>query len=128
MSAANINIVTFNVRGLRNSNKRLALFEALKEHNVHIALLQETYITEDLVPEVDKGFGGLYHCIHSCGSVHSRGVTALIKINSDIQITNHVVDDEGRLILLNVMVNKYVFTVLNVYAPNLKKTKKKFFC
>ena len=123
MAICNINNVSFNVRGLRNCNKRQALLEALKQNNIHVCQLQETYFTPDLVPEIEKCFGEMYNCIHSYGSTHSRGVTVMIKKNSDINVMSQKVDTDGRMVLLNLQINNEPYTLLTIYAPNSEKER-----
>lgn len=47
---SNINVVSFNVNGLRNQAKRRKIFNYLKNASSHVVLLQETHST----PEVEK--------------------------------------------------------------------------
>ena len=71
-------IVTINVRGLRNYKKRHILFNWLKEKNIDIAFLQETYCTADNVTNFDKEWDGIsVNCLSE--SCHSKGVSILFK-------------------------------------------------
>ena len=127
MSACNINIMSLNVRGLRNYNKRMALLQALKENKVDISLLQETYLTNDMVSEIEKCYGDMYYCIHSYGTNHSRGVSFLFRKECKIIVVSRKIDSEGRMIVLNVEINDQPYSIVNVYAPNSERERKGFF-
>jgi len=125
--ANHLNIVSSNVRGLRNKNKCQALFKALVESDVHVCLLQETYFTDDTKEWVENMYGNDFKCISSYGSNHSRGVSVLVKNMSELKIVNKRCDNEGRLILLNLAILDELCTVVNVYAPNTVKERGQLF-
>ena len=45
---------TLNVRGFRNKLKRKATYKYIREHNIDIACFQETYITSDIVADIER--------------------------------------------------------------------------
>ena len=51
-------ILTNNVRGLGDQNKRRELFYWLKLHNISIACLQETFITKDKLCKISQEWEG----------------------------------------------------------------------
>ena len=54
----------------------------------------------------------------SFGTSQSRGVMILIKPNSVIEVVKFEVDQEGRVICLEVKIDKKKFILCNIYAPN----------
>lgn len=114
-----LNIVTANVRGLRTRDKFKALLKALSDNNVHVCLLQETYLTDELTNRVEIMCDKKYVCISSYGTNHSRGVSVLIQNVNGIRIINKRCDNDGRLILVNLEILDEIYTVINVYAPNV---------
>ena len=48
MSKQNINCISLNVRGVRNKNKQLNIFNWLKNQKADIILLQETHLTTEM--------------------------------------------------------------------------------
>ena len=66
-----LNILSLNVRGLRNENKRRAIFSYLKYQNATIFCLQETFSK----PEDEKIWSAEWgEKMISHGSEHSKGV------------------------------------------------------
>ena len=122
-----INIVSFNVRGLRNCNKRKALWTALKENNVHICMLQETYLTKDIENEVNFELGDDFICKHSYGTNHSCGVSLLIRQNAGIEILNTHGDNNGRIVLANLKIKNNIYPIVNIYSLNKENERKCFF-
>lgn len=55
--------------------------------------------------------------IFSNGLSNSRGVAVLLKRGFDFTINHKVVDDQGRLVILQIAKDQNSFTVANVYAP-----------
>ena len=79
-----LNILSLNVRGLRNTNKRRAIFSYLKNQNATIFNLQETFSKpEDEKWTAEWGGKGFF----SHGTEHSKGVTMLINPASKFQVS-----------------------------------------
>ena len=70
----NIKLCSFNVRGLRDSQKRTSIFNKLKENN-SIIFLQETHTIEKDIQTWTKEWGN--HVLFSHGTSASRGVAIL---------------------------------------------------
>ena len=56
--ADSMNVISLNVRGLRNTSKRKRIFKMLKDRNTDIACLQETYITRNDSEQWEREWGG----------------------------------------------------------------------
>ena len=117
-----IKITTINVRGLRDRKKRLILTNWLKRKDFHIVCLQEAYVTQEILRDIERDFhdlGKLY--ISYSESSHARGVGILIshKLSSWKVITVNK-DENGRMILLNIKnINNEVYSIGSFYAPNI---------
>ena len=115
-----LTIVSANVRGLREENKRKTLFKLLKSHNADVICLQETHmIAEDLLIWEKQWGNNIYY---SPGTTNSRGV--LITFNprhKDNTIVTHIKhDSEGRFLSMMVDIKDvYAFVLTNLYAPNV---------
>ena len=83
--AHKLKILSLNVGGLRNTNKRRAIFSYLKDQKATIFNLQETFSK----PEDEKiwtaEWGGKGFFSH--GTEHSKGVTMLINPASKFQVS-----------------------------------------
>ena len=53
-----LNIISMNVRGLRNAKKRRSLFRQFKTNNYDIIGLQETYLTNNDINLIKNEWGG----------------------------------------------------------------------
>ena len=65
-------IISLNVRGIRNFEKRKSIFNWLMKQNSDICFLQETYSTEDIANQWKKQWPGDIYFAH--GSTHSCGI------------------------------------------------------
>ena len=117
----NLKIVTLNVRGIRDKKKRLILINWLKRKKFDIVCLQETFITEEILPNIEEDFHELGNFISSCtNSFHSRGVGIILANNRyqwNIQSIHR--DTEGRKVLVNVLdQNSKLYSISSLYVPN----------
>ena len=100
-----------NARGLRNTNKRRAIFSYLKDQKATIFNLQETFSK----PEDEKiwtaEWGGKGFFSH--GTEHSKGVTMLINPASKFQVSIvEIIDPHGRYLITKLQVEHAIFYVI----------------
>ena len=114
-----LKLSSFNTRGLGNAHKRRCVFQWLRQFHKGIILLQETHTTEALEKQWLKDWCGPIKFSH--GTCCSRGVAILFPKEFDVTILNCVIDDNGRFILLDIIVEGQNFTVVNLYAPTKDK-------
>ena len=117
--------MSLNVRGIRSSTKRKALFLWLKKQNADIIFLQETYSTEEIEAIWKTQFKG--KMIYSHGTNHSCGVMIFIKDYLEFNLKSSVLDAEGRYILMDATVQGSDFLFVNIYAPNKVQDQCEFF-
>ena len=117
--------ITLNVRGLRDRAKRSRLFTYLDNNKADIVFLQETYCTHELECEFLREWNGkIYHSFSSTN--HARGVCILISNDVNFDLISEHKDKEGRLLLLNISINKSEFSLLSVYSPNKENERISF--
>ena len=104
----NFNVMTLNVRGLRNPVKRRSIFCFLEDQNCKAYFLQETY--SELKDEIiwRSECGGVIFFSH--GSTHSKGVCILINSAFD----NLQKDQNGRIVSVDLSVNGSKFSLCNM--------------
>lgn len=105
----NFKLVSFNVRGLRSSDKRKALLLWITKQKSDIAFLQETYSTikdDQLWRTQWKG-----NMLFSHGSNHSEGTIILVKQNLEFQQKTIFCDPSGRFIFLEAVVQGNIFFI-----------------
>ena len=80
-------MISLNVRGIRNKIKRNSIFRWLNDQKADIALLQETFLDEELNKRISNEWSG--EILSTYGSLHSRGVSILFRKDLDVEIENH---------------------------------------
>ena len=97
MSSSNIDfkLLSLNVRGIRNFEKRKAIFQWISKQNADVIFLQETYSTKEVEQFWRLQWKGEIFFAH--GSENSKGVMILTK-GLDIKISDSQLDPEGRFI------------------------------
>ena len=100
---SNVHILTLNVQGVRDKNKQKRVFEWAKQQKANILYIQETHLTTDCISNFDQQFKGTI--VHSIGTSNSRGVSILIHSSVGHKVLNTHCDNNGRLILVNVMID-----------------------
>ena len=114
-----LNIVSLNVRGLRDYKKRKSIYMYLKKKNADFVFLQETHCCTSSENQWRKEWGG--NILFSHGSNNSKGVAILIKPNANCKIDNVVCDTDGRYILVRMLIDNQYYYLLNTYFPNTEK-------
>ena len=115
-----INISTINVKGLRDSEKRLAYFRYLKQCKYDIIFLQETHCTSTDVLFWSKQWSNnlpSFFTTYNEGAGASRGCAILFNTDK-FKILSHVSDPQGRFVSVYCTYNSIFFDLLCVYAPN----------
>lgn len=90
--------VTWNVNGLNQRLKRKKVILCLRKHNIGIALLQETHLTDSEHQNLEKQCPG--QVFFSSFTSQSRGVVILIDKNIPFQMESVDKDKSGRYIIL----------------------------
>ena len=92
-----VSVASFNVRGLRNRQKRRTIFRHLHlKYQKHIILIQETHSTSEIEQQWNNEWGS--KVIFSHGSALSAGVALLLPRNFSGLIEGHISDEDGRVI------------------------------
>ena len=115
--ADTLNIGTFNVRGLRDYNKRCKVFNMLNLESSDVVFLQEIHCCH--IKEV-KYWGTQFNgkSFWAFGSKKSCGVAILLSSSLKFNVLNFVFDFKGRFLVSDVKINNAEFRFINVYAPN----------
>lgn len=111
------NIISYNVNGLRDFQKRKKIFNHLKEiHKADIVLLQETHCVQADQLLWENQWGG--KMINSFGETNARGVSFLVGRNVECEIVRQARDDEGRYVVIEIKHNEKEIVIAGLYAPN----------
>ena len=119
-----LNLVTLNVRGLRDSSKCESLLAELKNLNVDVAVVQETHFicaANCRVLESD------FNVFSEYDSRSSAGVSLLVGRSLDADVDVVFAGDWGQLVEADVAVKSFKFRLIAVYAPNIAAERVSFF-
>ena len=112
-----LNILSANVRGLRQYFKRIDFFEYCKSFDPDIMCLQETHLTQKDQNMLLKEWNIEY--ILAGDSTNSRGVAILINNTFEYSLKQSITDPQGRYIILELeLINLRTIFLINVYGPN----------
>ena len=113
-----LKLLSFNVRGLRCSKKRQAIYRWIKSKNVDIVFLQETHSCMQIENRWDREWDGKAFFSH--GTTNAKGVMILIRKNVDFLLEDIKQDTHGRFIYMKCVVNDKCLNLINIYAPNIE--------
>ena len=109
-----LNIISMNVRGLRNAKKRRSLFRQFKTNNYDIIGLQETYLTNNDINLIKNEWGDNFHI--SEGTTHSKGLLTLF--GSSIKYDDATIKTKNeRCLISKITIDKVNMCVANFYGP-----------
>lgn len=117
----NLNVVSFNVRGIASIVKRNTIFTYLKHNFKGIIFLQETHSCQKTQMVWKRETRNDWEIHFSHGTSGSKGVAILIPKTYQCKINTEIADPSGRFLLLDVEIDETSFILLNVYAPTKDK-------
>ena len=121
-----IAILSYNVRGLKDMKKRLAVYDFLKTKKIDVILLQETHChLKQEEYRWGREWGGV--SLWSKGTGNSKGVAILFKKCLNFEMLKYECDPNGRYVCCQVKFNENVYTILSLYAPNIEYERLRFF-
>ena len=121
-----IHLLTLNINGLQNDNKRLDLFQQLKNKAFDIIFLQETHTIPETSLKWEKDWTGK-SIWHSGPNTKASGTAILFKENLNFEIIRYETDSDGRIIKCFIQIQDQIFQLINIYAPTNPKNKKTFY-
>ena len=120
---AKLNLISMNVRGLRNAKKRRALFYSFKKENYDIIGLQETHLTKADKEIISREWGPNFHIAE--GSSNSKGLLTLFGKSIRFDDTS-VLWENCRCLITYINSFGVKFLVANVYGPCVNSEKHNF--
>ena len=111
-----LHICSLNCQGLGKADKIQRFNQWMKQQKCQICFLQETHFVNENIERTNKtldtkGF-------HNFGSSNSKGVSILMSNQIDYSIIDQHKDNEGRIIILNIEIDKK-----NIYSRKCLCTK-----
>ena len=126
-----LNIISLNVRGLRNNKKRANIFHWLKTRKYDIFFLQETHchLRKEAIKWGKEWSLSLKNSYWSRGTNRRKGVTVLFGKNyicDNVSIKDQMIDSNGRTIKMILDIGQQNYRLINLYAPNEECERVKF--
>ena len=113
-----INILTQNVRGLRDKNTRQAVFRHLhRYYSDHLVVLQETHSSPLDEISWSNEWGTKIYFSH--GSSHQAGTAILLPLRFNATVDEIAKDKEGRIVAVRLTHGRESTTIIGVYAPSV---------
>lgn len=107
MMASEVEILSWNIRGLEDKVKKHTFFATIMQYNPAIVFLQETHLGGDTTSLFHKyKFPYQYHATYS---TYGRGVSVLAAPSVQFSCKQCILDDEGRYIRLLCTLNNKSF-------------------
>ena len=108
-------LMTWNIRGLGNRDKRNAMFRYFERLQPQIICLQETHLQPDSIHRLSsRKYSRQYHSTYSS---YSRGVSVMVSANVLFECIQQQVDEEGRYVFLLCKLNKLTCIIAAIYIP-----------
>lgn len=115
-----VKIISLNARGLNIREKLSQLLSSMHRNKADIIFLQETHFCTDSTPKLyNYHFPTVYHATNS--TTLQKGVSILIANRCPFQISNSLIDAEGRYLFLKGSYLNRKITLANIYALNSRQ-------
>ena len=115
MSSDNLKFISTNVKGIQKSEKRVKIFQYLKNSTSTngFNFLRETHSSvDDEKRWCNEVNGNLYF---SHGNTNSGGVAIRYVVSKSFVLANQTADKNGRLLLIEAIVDDVKFVLINIY-------------
>ena len=121
MANNNIAFISNNVKGLKDDEKRIKLFEYLKNSVIPNGLifLQETHSCKNNEKTWAKEFEGQLYFSHA--KSNSCGVAIGYLRTKKFELKSKKTDKNGRILIIEANVDNTAFLLINLYNPNKEK-------
>ena len=111
-----VTIMSMNVQGLGDKDKRKDTLNFLKSKNQSIYFLQDTHFTNKEINYIRSQWG--FECFFSNFSSQARGVAILFNNTFEYKIHAQKSDTFGNKIILDLSIWDKKVTLINIYGPN----------
>lgn len=111
-----VNMISWNVRGLRKLVKLKQVTSRLKQLKTQIAFLQETHLLSSELTPLKRRWPG--QIIAASYSSHARGVAILVHSSVPLKIHNTILDSAGRYCVVQGSLLGQDINLVCVYGPN----------
>lgn len=116
-------MISLNVRGIRDFKKSKKMFHWISKHggDTGISFIQETHSSIDIEYQWKQRFKS--DILFSHGTKQSRGVAILFGPKLEYKIIEQWIDNAGRYIIVNCIIQGNHCLLINSYFPNIEKVQ-----
>ena len=114
-NTCDLEVITFNARGLGNFSKRKDVFSFLRCQTADIICLQELHIAPGHENVFKNQWGG--RAWFAPVSSVAGGVGILIQNKLSCKLINFATNEKGSVIFLSLNINESIVKIVNVYGP-----------
>jgi exonuclease III len=108
-------LCSFNANGLGDKIERAKTIKWLKKQCKGIIMIQEAHCCAQTEEEWKTYFGKSYNLYFSHGTTASRGVVTAIPERLHKSIIDQETDQEGRLVIVELKIDKIPYVIFNIY-------------
>ena len=116
-----INIISWNVRGLRKIVKLKQVLSRLKQLNTQIAFIQETHLLSTEYIPLKRRWPG--QVISASFSSQARGVAILVHSSVPLRVYKTIRDNTGRFVIVQGSLLNQDINLVCLYGPNSDDTQ-----
>lgn len=117
-----IALASFNCRGFNTPEKRSQILYHFHKMLSNILLLQETHFRMGSVPALhNMYYPQWYHSTNP--QAKSKGVSISFQKSFNLEVLDSLIDVAGHFIFLKLKRNNFLFTVANIYVPNVDQAQ-----
>ena len=117
MAKTDLDMISANIRGLRQHFKRRDIFEYIKNLKADIICLQETHLIQKDLNMLRKEWNVDYFIAGN--STNSRGVMIMLNNTFEYKVNQCIKDPEGRYLIIELSITNLInVLIINLYAPN----------
>ena len=122
MASDNLSFISYNVKGIQQSSKRIKVFEYLKNNSLpnDFVFLQETHSSIEDEKQWSDNFKG--NIFYSHGTTNSCGVAIAFLGSKSLEVVETRNDDQGRILILDIKSCDKELLLVNLYNAILKKS------
>ena len=117
---AELNVLSYNARGLRQSKKRRRLFSYFHRRKTDVIIVQETHSSRRDETIWKNEWGGNIYFSH--GTTDSCGICILFRPSLNFDILKLELHNLGRFIIADLKVVNHLVTLVGIYGPNSDNT------
>lgn len=113
---ARFSVISANVQGLGNIQKRRDVFQYLRQKDYTTYFLCDTHFTKKEEKQIRAEWG--YECYFSSYNSQSRGVAILFNNNFDFKVKKVIHDINGNYLIIVIRTMERDIALANIYGPN----------